>query len=109
MLFFNEQSHLGTGQYHTHMIIERMPAILNTQVGIENLYRKELPAKIRSLSWWKSVDIQRISCQDDDLRRLSSYLNKQSDLSMVALDAFNSDLDKESPSKDYHKEEWKQL
>lgn len=48
MLFFNEQSHLGTGQYHTHMIIERMPAILNTQIGMENLFRKELPAKIRS-------------------------------------------------------------
>ena len=93
MLFFNEQSHLGTGQYHTHMILERMPAILNTQAGMENLFRKELPAKIRSLSKWKSVDVQRISCEDDDLRRLSSYLSKQSDLSMVALDAFNSDLD----------------
>lgn len=93
MLFFNEQSHLGTGQYHTHMIIERMPAILNTQIGMENLFRKELPAKIRSLSKWKSVDVQRISCEVDDLKRLSSYLSKQSDLSMVPLDAFNSDLD----------------
>jgi len=92
MLFFNEQSHLGTGQYHTHMIIEKMPAIINTQVGIENLFRKELPSKIRSLSKWKSVDVQRISCEDDDLRRLSSYLSKQSKLTMISLDGFNSDL-----------------
>jgi len=92
MLFFNEQSHLGTGQYHTHMIIEEMPAIINTQVGIENLFRKELPSKIRSLSKWKSVDVQRISCEDDDLRRLSSYLSKQSKLTMISLDGFNSDL-----------------
>ena len=94
MLFFNEQSHLGTGQYHTHMILERMPAILNTQVGVENLFRKELPSRIRSLSKWKSVDIQRISCEDDELKRLSSYLSKQSDLSIIALDAFNSDLNR---------------
>jgi len=92
MLFFNEQSQLGTGQYHTHMIIEKMPATINTQVGIENLFRKELPSKIRSLSKWKSVDVQRISCEDDDLRRLSSYLSKQSKLTMISLDGFNSDL-----------------
>lgn len=92
MLFFNEQSHLGTGQYHTHMILERMPAILNTQVGVENLFRKELPSRIRSLSKWKSVDVQRISCEDDELKRLSCYLSKQSDLTTIALDAFNSDL-----------------
>jgi hypothetical protein len=92
MLFFNEQSHLGTGQYDTHMILKRMPAILNTQVGVENLFRKELPSRIRSLSKWKSVDVQRISCEDDELKRLSSYLSKQSDLSIIALDAFNSDL-----------------
>jgi len=92
MLFFNEQSHLGTCQYHTHMILERMPAILNTQAGMENLFSKELPSRIRSLSKWKSVDVQRISCEDDELKRLSSYLSKQSDLSIIALDAFNSDL-----------------
>jgi len=93
MLFFNEQSHLGTGQYHTHMIIERMPAILNTQVGMENLFRKELPAKIRSLSKWKSVDVQRISCESDDLRRLSSYLGKQVAATCISFDPYNSDLE----------------
>ena len=94
MLFFNEQSHLRTDQYHTHMIIERMPVKLNTQASMENLFRKELPAKIKSLSKWKRVDIQRISCEDDDLKRLSSYLSKQSDLTIIALDAFNSDLNR---------------
>jgi len=92
MLFFNEQSHLETGQYHTHMILERMPAILNTQVGMENLFRKELPNKIRSLSKWKSVDIQRISCEYEDLRRLASYLGKQSDNIRCSLDYWNSDF-----------------
>jgi hypothetical protein len=90
MLFFNEQSYLGTGQYHTHMILERMPAILNTQVGMENLFHKELPAKIRSLSKWKSINIQRISCEDEDLRRLASYLGKQSNGSKISYDSFNS-------------------
>ena len=94
MLFFNEQSHLGTGQYHTHMILERMPAILNNQVGMENLFRKELPAKIRSLSKWKSIDIQRISCEDEDLRRLASYLGKQNNSDSLAMDTINSDLSK---------------
>jgi len=91
MLFFNEQSHLGTGQYHTHMILERMPAILNTQVGMENLFRKELPNKIRWLSMEKCVDIQRISCEDEDLRRLASYLGKQVDNSSICFDSLNSD------------------
>lgn len=92
MLFFNERSHLGTGQYHTHIILERMPAILNTQVGMENLFHKELPLKMRSLSKWKSVDIQRISCDDEDLARLSGYLSKQSNKDLLAIDCFNSDF-----------------
>jgi len=92
MLFFNEQSHLGTGQYHTHMIMEKMPATINTQADIDNLFRKILPFKIKSLSKWKSVDIQRISCEDEDLRSLSSYLGKDSDIHSVALDGLNSDL-----------------
>jgi len=91
ILFFNEQSHLGTGQYHTHMIIERMPAILNSKAGMENLFRKELPAKIRSLSKWKSVDVQRISCEDEDLRRLASYLGKQNNNLYISIDILNSD------------------
>ena len=31
MLFFHETSHQGTGQFHTHLITERLPASLNTQ------------------------------------------------------------------------------
>jgi len=45
MLFFNEQSHLGTGQYHTHMILERMPAILNTQADMEISFAKNYQLK----------------------------------------------------------------
>jgi len=74
------------------MIIERMPAILNTQAGMENLFRKELPAKIRSLSKWKCVDIQRISCEVEDLRRLASYLGKQIDSFSLSFDVFNSTI-----------------
>jgi hypothetical protein len=92
MLFFNEQSHLGTGQYHTHMIMEKMPANINTQADVENLFRKILPSKMRSLSKWKSIDIQRISCEDDDLRRLSSYLGKQIGNHNLSLDGLNSNF-----------------
>jgi hypothetical protein len=94
MLFFNEQSHLGTGQYHTHMIIERMPANINTQADMENLFRKILPSKMRSLSKWKSIDIQRISCEDEDLKRLSSYLAKRDNQHRLSLDNLNSDFNK---------------
>jgi hypothetical protein len=31
MLFFHEISHHGTGQFHTHLIVEKLPASLNTQ------------------------------------------------------------------------------
>lgn len=92
MLFFNEQSHLGTGQYHTHMIMEKMPDNINTQADIENLFRKILPSKMRSLSKWKSVDIQRILCEDDDFGRLSSYLGKQIRADQFSFDALNSDM-----------------
>jgi hypothetical protein len=91
-LFFNEQSHSGTGQYHTHVIIERMPAVLNAQAGMENLFRKELPVKIRSLSKWKSVDIQRISTEQNDYDRLTSYISKQINCDRLSFDAFNSDI-----------------
>lgn len=93
ILFFNEQSHLGTGQYHTHMIIERMPAILNTQVGMENLFRKELPVKVKSLSKWKSIDIQRVCCDDKDLRKLASYLGKQTTGCSISLDSINLSIE----------------
>ena len=101
MLFFNEQSHLGTGQYHTHMILEKMPAILNSQASMEKLFRKELPAKIKSLSKWKSVDIQRISCEDEDLSRLINYLTKQEGSYYVTSDFFNSDIRRENEKSNY--------
>lgn len=31
MLFFNETSHQGTGQLHTHLIVEKLPESLNKQ------------------------------------------------------------------------------
>ena len=96
MLFFHETSHQGTGQFHTHLIIEKLPASLNNQVGMETLFQRRLPAKIKALSKWKSIDIQRINLQDDDYRRISSYLGKQTNLELIALDPFNSDL---SPKK----------
>jgi len=92
MLFFHETSHQGTGQFHTHLIVEKLPASLNTQYEMETLFRKRLPHKVKALSKWKSVDIQRINPQDDDYRRISSYLGKQTSLELIALDPFNSDL-----------------
>ena len=96
MLFFHEISHQGTGQFHTHLITEKLPASLNNQVGMETLFQRQLPAKVKALSKWKSIDIQRISPQEDDYRRISSYLGKQTNLELIALDPFNSDL---SPQK----------
>jgi len=92
MLFFHETSHQGTGQFHTHLIVEKMPESLNTQVEMETLFHKRLPHKVKSLSKWKSIDIQRINPQDDDYSRISSYLGKQTSLELIALDPFNSDL-----------------
>ena len=92
MLFFHETSHQGTGQFHTHLVIEKLPASLNNQVGMETLFQRRLPAKIKALSKWKSIDIQRINPQDDDYRRISGYLGKQTSLELIALDPFNSDL-----------------
>ena len=96
MLFFHENSHQGTGQYHTHLITEKMPTSLNTQYEMENLFRKRLPHKFKALSRWKSIDIQRINPQDDDYIRISSYLGKQTNLQLIALDPFNSDLSLQS-------------
>ena len=90
MLFFNEQSHFGIGQYHAHMIIERMPANINTQTDMEILFRMILPSKMRSLSKLKSFDIQRILYEDEDLRRLAIYLSKANDEGDIPLVAFNS-------------------
>ena len=92
MLFFRETSHQGTGQFQTHLITEKMPKSLNTQDEMETLFHKRLPHEVKALSKWKSIDIQRISQQDDDYRRISSYLGKQTNLELIALDPFNSDL-----------------
>jgi len=96
MLFFHEASHQGTGQFHTHLIVEKMPASQNTQYEMETLFHKGLPHKFKALSKWKSTDIQRINPEEPDYRRISSYLAKQTNLELIALDPFNSDL---SPTK----------
>ena len=92
MLFFHETSHQGTGQFHTHLITEQFPASLNSQVGMQNLFHRGLPNKVMALSKWKSIDVQRINQDDDDYRRISHYLSKQTNLELIALDPFNSDL-----------------
>ena len=92
MLFFHETSHQGTGQFHTHLITEKFPASLNSQVGMEILFHKSLPNKVVALSKWKSIDVQRINQQDDDYKRISNYLGKQTSLDLISLDPFNSDL-----------------
>ena len=92
MLFFHETSHQGAGQFHTHMIVEKLPESINTQYQMETMFSKRLPGKVKALSKWKSIDIQRISQAEDDYRRISSYLGKQSNLELIALDPFNSDL-----------------
>ena len=92
MLFFHETSHQGTGHFHTHLITERLPASLNTQYEMEALFHQRLPNKVKALSKWKSIDIQRINPQAEDHRRISSYLGKQTSLELIALDPFNSDL-----------------
>ena len=92
MLFFHETSHQCTGQFHTPLITEKLPGSLNTQYEMEILFHKRLPHKVKALSKWKSIDIQRINPQDDDYKRISSYLGKQTSLELIALDPFNSDL-----------------
>ena len=92
MLFFHETSHQGTGQFHTHLITEKLPQSLNTQYEMENLFHKRLPHKVKALSKWKSIDIQRINPDEPDYSRISSYLGKQTNLELIALDPFNSDL-----------------
>ena len=92
MLFFHERSHQGTGQFHTHLILERLPDVLNTQYAMETLFRHRLPSRVKALSRWKSIDVQRINPDESDYRRISSYLGKQANLDLIALDPFNSDL-----------------
>jgi hypothetical protein len=80
MLFFHEASHQGTGQFHTHLIVEKMPTSLNTQYEMKALFHKRLSSKVKALSKWKSIDIQRINPDEPDYRRISSYLGKQTSL-----------------------------
>ena len=95
MLVMNEVSHLGTGQFHSHLIIEAFPERLNSQRMMELLFKRILPNKVTALSRWKSVDVQRIHQDPKDLKRLASYLGKQVDLDYIALDGFNNDFSKE--------------
>jgi len=44
------------------------------------------------LSKWKSIDIQSINPDEPDYRRISSYFGKQTNLELISLDPFNSDL-----------------
>ena len=92
MLFFHEISHQGTGQYHTHLITEALPPSINTQAAVEHLFAKILPRKVKALSKWKSIDIQRIHPHDTDYRRISNYLTKQTSPEHLSLDPFSSDL-----------------
>ena len=75
LLFFHEISHQGTGQYHTHLITEAFPTSINTQAAVEHLFSKTLPSKVRALSKWKSIDIQRIHPDPADCKRISNYLD----------------------------------
>lgn len=92
MLFFHEVSHQGTGQYHTHLITEALPSSLNTQAVVEHLFSKTLPQKIKALSKWKSINIQRIHPDPADHWRISNYLSKQTTPEHLSLDPFSSDL-----------------
>ncbi|MBM5802443.1 MAG: hypothetical protein FJ077_16890, partial [Cyanobacteria bacterium K_DeepCast_35m_m2_023] len=79
-------------QFHTHLITEKLPQSLNTQYEMETLFHQRLPNRVKALSKLKSIDIQCINPQDDDYRRISSYLGKQTSLELIALDPFNCDL-----------------
>ena len=59
------------------------------------LFKRILPSKVKALSRWKSIDVQRIYQDPEDLKRLASYLGKQVDFYYVALDGFNSDFSRE--------------
>jgi hypothetical protein len=92
MIFFHEISHQGTGQYHTHLIAEALTPSINTQAAVEHLFTHTLPSKVKALSKWKSIDIQRIHPHDTDYKRISNYLTKQTTTEHLSLDPFSSDL-----------------
>jgi hypothetical protein len=74
------------------MIVERMPKSLNTQYAMEALFYKRLPDRVKAIAKCKSVDIQRMKTDEDNHRRISSYLGKQTSLDLIALVPFNSGL-----------------
>ena len=43
LLLFHETSHKGTGQFHMHLIAEKLPSKLNTQSEIKTLFHQRLP------------------------------------------------------------------
>ena len=92
IVFINEKSRCGTDQYHTHMVIEKLPTTINTQAAVERIIKQILPQKSRSVSKWKRIDVQRVSTERSDIHRLSRYLTKQNTLDFLSLDPFNSDL-----------------
>ena len=47
MLFFHETSHQGTGQFHTHLIVEKLPESLNTQYEWKPCFTSDYPARSR--------------------------------------------------------------
>jgi len=57
-----------------------------------NPVSQAIAPKVKALSKWKSIDIQRINPEEPDYRTISSYLGKQTNLELIALDPFNSDL-----------------
>jgi len=59
---------------------------------METLFHRRLPVKIKALSQWKTIDIQRINPDEPDYRRISSHLGKQTNLELIAIDLFNRDL-----------------
>ena len=50
MLVMNEVSHLGTGQFHSHLITEAFPESLNSQRMMVILFKRILPSKVKALS-----------------------------------------------------------
>lgn len=92
MLIFNEYSRWGTNELHTHLIIESLPKPINTQKGVEDLFKIYLPSKVRSMSTWKRQDVQRITTEKKDLWQLANYLTKQTSHDWLPLDIMNSDL-----------------
>lgn len=59
---------------------------------METLFQKRLPHRVKALSKWKSIDVQRINPDEPDYRRISGYLGKQTNLELIALDPFSRGL-----------------